>query len=358
MTLPPANNDELVSAYLDGEATPDEIAQVEARPELLAQVEALRAVSERLSVIPAAPAEQKETHIAAALNVFDDLRIPGASTPSSAEAVQRQGGNQPRAAVTSLAQARENRRPRRVNALAVAAAAIAVVFIGVTAISLSTSSNSSDLAGDAALDKTEATIADSAAAAEDAVDVADAGDSISASESVDSAQEAPLAPAESAASSERSSDGADEAFVQEPADDPAAGAEIADAELGEADLDDAQSAPAPADTEPPEAIAEESVDGELRIPIEVETSALYLGFVSDQNDLAAQLRERLFVEPEVFDFETCQGSVAELEESEEPTLIAVAILDDRVVEIHQIPDATTQVIIEQQTCELVDELTP
>ena len=63
--LPP-NSDELVSAYLDGEAAPDEIEVVESSPELLAQVEALRGLTQELGNVTPPPAAQKEAHLAAA----------------------------------------------------------------------------------------------------------------------------------------------------------------------------------------------------------------------------------------------------------------------------------------------------
>ncbi len=62
--------DLLASAYLDGEATSEEVALVERDPELQARVEELRAVAEQLSVTAPPSAQLKEQHLAAALAAF------------------------------------------------------------------------------------------------------------------------------------------------------------------------------------------------------------------------------------------------------------------------------------------------
>ena len=64
--------DELVSAYLDGEATPAEIAEVEGDAALLARFEELRAVRDAVGApVPTLPAEQRDQLISAALGVAD-----------------------------------------------------------------------------------------------------------------------------------------------------------------------------------------------------------------------------------------------------------------------------------------------
>lgn len=65
--------DELVSAYLDGEATPEEVAQVEGDPSLLGRVRAFEQV--RLTRLPPVvpSGDVKEQHLAAALAEFDSL---------------------------------------------------------------------------------------------------------------------------------------------------------------------------------------------------------------------------------------------------------------------------------------------
>lgn len=64
--------DELISAYLDGEATPAEVAEVEASDVLLARVEEFRAMRDAVAgpVVPLS-AEQRDDLIGAALRVAD-----------------------------------------------------------------------------------------------------------------------------------------------------------------------------------------------------------------------------------------------------------------------------------------------
>ena len=67
------HHDELVSAYLDGEATPEEVAQVEGDPALLLQVQNFRNVG-LTGLGPVVPAgDVKERHLAAALAEFDSI---------------------------------------------------------------------------------------------------------------------------------------------------------------------------------------------------------------------------------------------------------------------------------------------
>ena len=66
------HEDELVSAYLDGEATPAEIAEVEASDALLARVEELRAVRDAVAEpVVSLSAEKRDDMIGAALGVAD-----------------------------------------------------------------------------------------------------------------------------------------------------------------------------------------------------------------------------------------------------------------------------------------------
>ncbi len=65
-------SDEPVSAYLDGEATPAEIAEVERDNALLARVERLRAVRDAMAApVPPMSAERRDQMISAALEVAD-----------------------------------------------------------------------------------------------------------------------------------------------------------------------------------------------------------------------------------------------------------------------------------------------
>jgi hypothetical protein len=75
--LPPApddDRDELASAYLDGEATPEETARVEADPALTARVAELRAVA-RAVADPATPPDDqaRDQAIERAMAAFDDV---------------------------------------------------------------------------------------------------------------------------------------------------------------------------------------------------------------------------------------------------------------------------------------------
>ena len=63
--------DLLASAYLDGEATSEEVATVERDPQLLARVEELRGVGRRLGATVDPPASLKQRHLSAALAAFD-----------------------------------------------------------------------------------------------------------------------------------------------------------------------------------------------------------------------------------------------------------------------------------------------
>ena len=77
--------DELVSAYLDGEASPDEIAEVEGDDALLARVEELRAVHGAVAApVPSLSAEQRNLLISAALGMADaeaDVRLEAKIVP-------------------------------------------------------------------------------------------------------------------------------------------------------------------------------------------------------------------------------------------------------------------------------------
>ena len=118
-------SDELVSAYLDGEATPAEVAEVERDGALLARVEQLRAVRDAIAApVPPMSAERRDQMIGAALEVAD------------AEAAERR-----EARIIPL------HRPRQ-TLLAVAAAA--VVLAAVVGAGLITSRGGDDSAETAA----------------------------------------------------------------------------------------------------------------------------------------------------------------------------------------------------------------
>jgi hypothetical protein len=118
-TPPPPSDDELVSAYLDGDATPAERARVESDPVLLAQVERFRLVAAALREPVTPDPARKEQAIAAALGVLDGSVAPfpagGRQLPPPAA---RPGG----------------RRPNRWLTLAAAAAVAAVVAVAGVAL--------------------------------------------------------------------------------------------------------------------------------------------------------------------------------------------------------------------------------
>jgi hypothetical protein len=101
----------LASAYLDGELTPAERAEVETDPLVLAEVEALRSVRAQLAAVPAADATRREAAIAAAMAATgSEVRTP------------------PRPSIES------RRRARWFAPLAAAAAAAVLVVGGIVAL--------------------------------------------------------------------------------------------------------------------------------------------------------------------------------------------------------------------------------
>jgi hypothetical protein len=137
-------DDELVSAYLDGEATPDEVARVESDPALQARLAVFRANSARVGRTPAIDPSGRDTQIARAIEAGSPAAL-GESAP---------------AAVHDLGEAR--RRRTRALLLGAAAAVLAVVAAagvlpglldddeGETAAPLDTTEKSSDAAIDEA----------------------------------------------------------------------------------------------------------------------------------------------------------------------------------------------------------------
>lgn len=89
-TLDPRH--ELASAYLDGEATADERARVEASSELQDLADGFRQVRAALADVEPAGVDVQERAMAAALAEFDRLHGPAAATPAPAGTVVRIGG--------------------------------------------------------------------------------------------------------------------------------------------------------------------------------------------------------------------------------------------------------------------------
>lgn len=215
-TLDPSERDELVSAYLDGEATADERALVEASPELMARVETLRSIAAMVAAPIVVDPALRERHIEAAL----------AASATSAK-------------VTSLEPRR--RRLDRTWALSAAAVLLAVII----AIPVFRSGDGDD---DTAAVSTDDTAEDSALQATDAGD-----DSASAAEVVPGDDDADgdtaaLAAEEGAQDTGGDADSADEATDDAMEDAATAADDAGDADDGGADADDAEADAAP---EPP-----------------------------------------------------------------------------------------------------------
>ena len=146
--------DELVSAYLDGEATPAEIAEVEQNDALLARVEQLRAARDAAAVpVAPLPAELRDQMIEAALAVAD------------AETAQRR-----EARIVPI-------HRRRETLLALSVAAAAVLIAAVVSSGLITSGGgdeSADVAAEAPADMAGTSAAapaeEAAAATDDSAD--------------------------------------------------------------------------------------------------------------------------------------------------------------------------------------------
>jgi hypothetical protein len=122
----------LASAYLDGETTAAERAQIEADAELLAQVERLRQVRAVVGNTEAAQISVRERHLAGALGAWD--RLPSAekmgdATPVGDDAAGAAGGASI-TAPTSLRDRRAQRKPVSTRVLTAAAAVVVLAGAG------------------------------------------------------------------------------------------------------------------------------------------------------------------------------------------------------------------------------------
>ena len=223
-------SDELVSAYLDGEATPAEVAEVEGDDVLLARVEQLRAVRDAVAApVPPMSAEQCDRMTSAALEVAD------------AEAAERR-----EAKIVPL------HRPRQ-TLLAVAAATIVLAaVVGAGLIASRGSDDSTETAADApaALDSTAA---DAPAALDSTADMSQASpadeEPMAEAEADDTSRasptttmrtaEADMAMAEASADDEMAEEApmAEEGAIAEPESQMEAPAEAAEPTAGPADGD-------------------------------------------------------------------------------------------------------------------------
>ena len=140
----------LASAYLDGDTTPAERAQVDGDPAALMEVERLRQVRAVLSYTDSAPISTRERHLAASFEVWD--RLPTSefgrdATPAGAQSAAAAG----QASITSPTSVGVWRQ-RNSNRLLVLAAGLVVVLGGgiVARGFISSNNNDSSIATDAA----------------------------------------------------------------------------------------------------------------------------------------------------------------------------------------------------------------
>lgn len=274
--------DGLVSAYLDGEATPAEIAEIEQDDTLMARVEQLRSVRDAVAA-PVAPVseERREQMISAALAVAD------------AENTQRR-----EARIVPV-------RRRRETLLAVAAAAIllaAVVSAGL--IAGRGGDESAEMAADAPAATAEAETAPAAPAESDMAMAEDSADYEMAAEPMITA-----APAE--AGTAMADDSADYEMAAEPMpeEEPAAEPEAA---LAATEAASAMEAPAEETADASTASAEEERRTADETAVPVVDLGVFENLESLFDDVAAHWSAAL-EDGETADSGTCSAAVHERE---------------------------------------------
>ncbi len=167
--------DLLASAYMDGEATPEEVALVERDPELQARVEAFRAVRVDETVTP--PPGLIDRHLATAMAEFEGIAsgpADGAGAPVvdlRAEAARRDGQRADGSDGSDGRADRRRNRPRRTMPSWLPAAAGFVIIGGGLIWAIGQTGGSGD---DAASEADTAALATEDAATEEAAE-ADAG---------------------------------------------------------------------------------------------------------------------------------------------------------------------------------------
>lgn len=345
MTSTPPPFDELVSAYLDGEVTADEVALVEASAELMGEVRRLEALTGPIAdttAVPPPPAGQRQAHLAAALAAFDTGAGADQSRPTAV-------AEQPQ--VVSLDERRK--RPSVFNGRALGiAAAIAFLVLGAAALF---SFNNSSSNGFETADTTTAaseSVADSVAdTASDASD--DAGDAMEESEA------GFAAPGDSGAETDlRAAD--DETLEEEAYEEEAAATEaMAD---DDAMADDAMAEESPAEAALPEATPPASEPNAGSDDAEGSTDEQASGSIEDfwiGSTTIEELPELLATRPSApasRQRTRCQLEHDQLDNNATPTLIAVATVDAVLVEIHELPGANAALLLDGETCEIIAEV--
>ncbi len=129
MNAPDPFLDELVSAYVDGQAAPDEIARVEADPALIERARQFAALATAQNMAVPVNNDTRQRHLDTALAAFDELSVTtthnestSASSPTAAATAT--------GAVADLSQRRMQKLSRRNQVLGVAAA-VALVVMGI-----------------------------------------------------------------------------------------------------------------------------------------------------------------------------------------------------------------------------------
>lgn len=366
----PAGIDELISAYVDGVAAPDEIAIVEGSAEFMSRVESMRSVSAMLGTPVSPPPDAvREDHLAAALGEFDllfgdatadrDTSTDATVTPLPQRALEPElaAASSPAPAqqpgVTSLAEARQRKRPRRLNMVAAAAAAVAILFAGVVAVGLNTGGESMDVVADAASDAAEPAIASSIESSEAMVlpEAADArsadGDAMDEEEAMaDDAMDDAAMEAEEAAMDEADDDAADAMADDAMADEEAMGEAAPEAE---ADAESAFAAPVE-DTDTAGASQAQPVGFLGAFATIDELTDAANADVADTTAVAAAKDRSAFL-PET----DCAAIAIELSGLNGATLLSTALLDGNPVELHAAADDQI-LILSSNDCSIIETI--
>ena len=359
MTVVPPNADEnseideIVSAYLDGEAAPDEQARVESDPALLTRVEQLRAQSLTVAAPASASPALKELHLSAALDLFDSQHE--LSTPTKGES---QAKSPEPAPVASLDSARERKRPRRLNFVTGIAAALALVFAGIVAFGWNSGTGDEVVSDDVAIE----------AMAQDASDAPEAPASGAASDAAaNSAGSTSASSAEAsnpASSNAASSDAASSDATNDAGDDDEA---MADDEASAADASGIASSaavpPGSISVREPEADAEARfADDDFDALSAFTAEPLFIGAFDDiasaQAGFAVSVHGSRLPEPanspEVIQRETfapldCSYQLSLPTNLGAGTLLATGTVDGAAIEFHR-TDSDVVLIVDHQSC--------
>ncbi len=184
--LTPEERDELASAYLDGEASPDQVAQIEADTELRRVVSELGRIQNAVSTPTPPPEEELQaTQIEAALSAFDQIHhqvqpsIAEVGAPPAVSRAEHRARPRPhRTAPTNRAAANQERlrHSKRRSGLPtwLSVAAVSLALLGGIAVATTQfrSTNESDVASDrapaeGATPTSEETLSDAVAEATD-----------------------------------------------------------------------------------------------------------------------------------------------------------------------------------------------